>query len=253
MNNYIIIYNTGLKVDLKAKDGVFDIKVNRKVVLRIADSIERLFAYWIYGESSSGDVSSWLRDCWNKDITPMEIDSIISSFKESHPAQEVTNFEFSEIPLYATEENGLALPIPRTYCVISKEDERELMGLLVRFKNYPLPILKNWFCKFRGRYGLDFQKKVGKWADQDEELAVSFLNQHGFNSSLTTNQELAKAIEKEKTNKTGTVIMSLILTVFIIYMFSNHYLISLIITVCIALVVGGVIFIISLIKMFSNK
>jgi len=196
MNNYILIKSDGLKVPLKAKNGIYEIKVNNKKVLQITDSIERLFVYWMYGESSGGYLSGWLRDCWKKDITPMEIDEITTSFKKSHPAQKIEDFEFSDIPLYATEEDGLALPIPRTWCVISKANELELMAIIARNKVDSFLLLKKWFCEFRGRYGLDFQKKVGKGVDQDEELAISFLNQHGLNSTLMTDKEIERTVIK---------------------------------------------------------
>ena len=242
MNNYILIKNTGLKVELKAKDGLFNITVNRKRVLQITDSIERLFIYWIYG-ASTRDVSSWLRDCWKKDITPMEIDEIIASFKKSHPAKEIGGFEFSDIPLYATEKGGLSLPIPRTYCVISKEDEARLMRIIIENGSGSLEPLKSWFFRFRRRYGLDFQKQVGKWADQDEELAVSFLNQHGLNISLMTRSEALQKTRKEKKNKSieGRIAFSLV--VFAFYMLFFHPTAALLIFVWGLLIVGGLWFI----------
>ena len=257
MNNYILIKNTGLKVELKAKDGLFNITVNRKRVLQITDSIERLFVYWIYGEGSIGDVSSWLRDCWKKDIAPMEIDEIITSFKKSHPAKKVDDFEFCNIPLYATKESGLSLPIPRTWCVISKENEQALMRIIIRNGVNSLSFLKNWFCNFRKRYGLDFQKQVGKWADQDEELAVSFLNQHGLSSSLMTNKESVKKTRKEagkevekKLFKVAFIIGFVALAFLSLY---SHSAIPLQIFIYGLLIIGGIKLVVSIITMLFKQ
>ena len=252
MNNYILIKSTGLKVELKAKDGLFNITVNRKSVLQITDSIERLFVYWIYSEGSIGDVSSWLRDCWKKDITPMEIDEIITSFKKSHPAKNVDDFEFRDIPIYATEKDGLALPIPRTWCVISKEDEQELLDIVIKNKALTFLYLKNWFFNFRARYGLDFQKKVGRHVNQDEELAISFLNQHGLNFSLMSNAEIAKRSEVGAGVRAISIFITVAFLVLVIYLAAFHTFDFVIMCICCALAVAGVVFLWNFIKIFSG-
>ena len=64
-------------------------------------------------------------------------------------------------------------------CIISRVQERELINILYNHKHNAFPHIQNWFRNFRASYGLDFQKTVGKHIDQDDELAESFLNQHG--------------------------------------------------------------------------
>jgi hypothetical protein len=170
---------SSLKVPLKAVNGEFKIKSGRKVILTIHPSAERDFVYWIYGERNEGRIAFWLRECWNKNITPMKIDEIIDSFKKSHPAEKIEDFPLEDIPLYA-DEDGLQLPIPNACCVISKEDEQELKKIIVQYGENSLQRVNVWFRDFRRKYGLDFQKQVGKGTDQDYELSLAFANQHGL-------------------------------------------------------------------------
>lgn len=178
----MLIFSSKRKVPLKAKDGVYKIKSGRKVLLTLQPSIERLFVFYLYGSvRRNGDVAMWLREYYKKNITPMEIDEIIEAFKKDHPAEENVDFTLKDIPLYATEKEGLALPIPRTSCMISKTDEKDLLEIIAGDKPNKMFELKYRFYHIREKYGLDFRKQVGKENNQNEELVFSFLNQHGLN------------------------------------------------------------------------
>lgn len=245
-SDYIILKRTNLKVPLKATNGVLNIKSGKKVLLSIPSSIERLFVYWIYGESVEQEIAIWLRECWDKNITPMGIDEIIDSFKKSHPAERIENFPFEDISLYASEE-GLELPIPGNHCTISFEDEKEIMSIIYEHKTKALAYLQIWFQNYRRKYGLNYNKYCGD--QQDFYLAQSFLQQHGLCTNLMTNEELQKKVQKD--HDTGCLI-ALIVTVVIaigIYLFWNHYDIFLIGFIWCCIIGGGLYFIFSL---FSN-
>jgi hypothetical protein len=242
MNNekYMLIKRTGLKMPLKSVDGEFKIKSGRKVLLTIHPSTERLFIYWIYGEQKESEIAIWLRECWDKNITPMEIDEIIDSFKKSHPAERIENFPLEDIPLYASE-GGLALPMPGDSCIISLEDEKELISFIYKHKAKALPHLQSWFQNYREKYGLDYSKHCQD--QQDFYLAESFLQQHGLCIHLMTNEELQKKAQKEKNIGCSVLLMVAIAIVVGIYLLLNHYGIFLVVLMWCCIIGGGLYFI----------
>jgi hypothetical protein len=149
----------------------------------------------------------------------MQIDEIINSFKSSHPAETVGDFKFGDIPVYATEEEGLPLPMPGEACIISKKHELELMNIIIRNGADSFSVIKNWFFHFRQRYGLDFQRKSWKGFDQDHELAISFLHQHGLNMNLSR----FVSEEEEYNGKTKSFFIGLVLFILVFGSFIFWY------------------------------
>jgi hypothetical protein len=220
MNNekYMLIQKTGLKVPLKAVDGEFKIKSGRKVLLSVNPSIERYLIYWIYGERNESEIACWLRECWDKNITPMRIDEVINSFKKSHPAEEIEDFPLEDIPLCASKE-GLVLPIPGDRCVISFENEKQLMDMICKDKTEALSHLKYWFYRYRGKYGLDYSKYCKD--QQDFYLAESFLHQHGLSVKLMiAENERGKAEKERKTILFTSLAFIIIIPALLCFMLS---------------------------------
>jgi hypothetical protein len=212
---------SSLKVPLKAVNDEFEIKSGEKVLLTIAPPIERLFVYWIYGEQDKAEITFWLREAWDENITPIEIDEIIHSFRRSHPAEYIGDFSFEDIPLYA-DENGLALPMPNAYYVISKEDEQELKEIIVRYGMYSMRRLSDWFQNYMTKYGLDCSKYYKD--QQDFLLAKYFLHQHGISMDLITYKEDWKIANLRKEMKTALLItlgFIIIIPAIIYYMYNN--------------------------------
>ena len=215
MNNSFFIRTTMTRAPLKAIDGSFEIKSGDEVLLSVSPSIERLFLFWIYGEFAENKIAEWLRNCWDKNITPIKIDQIVSLFKSSHPVQKLSSFPLKDTPLYATKENSIQLPLPYECCSISLEDEKELMDLIVIHKDEALEHIVLWFIDFRRKYNLDYPKMAG--LNIDYELAISFINQHGLTPEILNQEEI---IQEQKKHKLDTTIAVLLMFAPIFLLFS---------------------------------
>jgi hypothetical protein len=190
---YMFLKNTGLKVPLKAKNGYLNFK-SKKYNIELHESIERLFIFHLYGDKNRAEVVRWLMEFVNKHMTPQDADDLIAIFENKHPVEEIGDQPFENYPLYATED-GMDIPISKHTCVISLENEKELMGIICKYKKNSLPYLQWWFQSFRTRYGLDYRKPYKD--QQDFYLAESFLQQHGICTKLMTNKEIKKQKKKE--------------------------------------------------------
>ncbi|NDV64016.1 hypothetical protein [Bacteroides sp. 224] len=243
MNNSFFIRATMTCVPLKADNGSFEIKSDDEILLSVSPSIERLFLFWIYAESAENKVAEWLRNCWDKNITPMKIDQIINLFKSSHPVQKLSSFPLKDTPLYATEENGIQLPLPYECCFISQKDEKELMDLIVTHKNEALEHIILWFVDFRKKYNLNYPKMVG--LNIDYELAISFINQHGFSIEILNQEEITQEQKKYKLDTTVATLLML-LPMFLLFRWAwiNDFLLfkkSIPLAIICGMFVGGIV------------
>lgn len=195
-NNYIVIHNKMQQIYLKELNGYYSIKTKGGAHLTITASIERMFIYWIYEDNSDFKVAEWLRKCWDKNITPMDIDHIIESFKSDHVTHSCNDIDINKIQLYGTEKDGLQLPISNVTCVISAADEMELKNIVVTQGFHSYEYMKIWFYNFRLKYGIDYQKQVSDAVDQDHELVISFLEQHGLSRNILNEEENKKEEKK---------------------------------------------------------
>jgi hypothetical protein len=186
---YMFLKNTGLKVPLKAKNGYFDLK-SEKYKVNLDESIERLFIFHLYGDKERVEVVRWLMEFVNKRMTPQDADDLIAVFENKHPVEKIGDQPFENYPLYATKD-GMSLPIPGHCCIISSENEKELMEIVCKRKKNALIYLQIWFEGFRERYGLDYWKPCKD--QQNFYLAESFLNQHGICTKLMCDEEIIKA------------------------------------------------------------
>jgi hypothetical protein len=181
----MIIQKAKVRIPLLAKDGFWKFRIEEDEY-ELHDCIERLLANYIFNKNS-GYVARWLRECYNQNITIQQIDSFIEYFEKSHPTEEIEEFCFEFVPLYAGKD-GLTLPLPGCCCQITLEQEKELMLLAKTRKGDRLGDddkriirLENWFFEFRHRYGLNFKRLKHQ---QDTLLAEAFLEQHGLQINL---------------------------------------------------------------------
>jgi hypothetical protein len=184
---YMFLKNTFLEVPIKAKKEYFNFK-NEKYKVKLHESIERLFIFHLYGDRNRAELARWFLEFIDKHMAPQDIDELITIFTDNHPAKNAGDQPFENYPLYATEKDGMSIPIPGHACVISLENEKELMAIVCKYKRKALPYLQGWFQNFRARYGLDYWKTCKDF--QDFYLAQSFLNQHGICSKLMSNEEI---------------------------------------------------------------
>jgi hypothetical protein len=189
---YMFLKNTGLKVPVKAKDGYYNLK-NKKYKINLLESIERLFIFHLYGDRNRAVVADWLRTFHDKNITPQDIDELIAIFIDEHPKEYTDDQPFENYPLCATED-GMNLPIPGHGCIISLENEKELMAIVCGYKKKSMPYLQGWFQNFRAIYGLNYWKPCKEL--QDFYLAESFLHQHGISTELMSDKEKKRGEDK---------------------------------------------------------
>ena len=173
---------------MKGPSGPFTVPLlakNNKLVVtvglhdvQLTASIERLFVYWLYMGLGKGEVIEWLRDVAKISVVPMSYDAFIDDFLNTHPKTPVSDYSLELIPMQADETYGLALPIPYYECIISPNDERELMMLYLESRSDQVyDVIVSWFQVYCKNYGYDFKKCKGS---QYEYLYYAFLEQHGI-------------------------------------------------------------------------
>jgi hypothetical protein len=240
---YMLIRSRMLKVPLKAVDDKFEIKSGKKTLLSTLPSIERYFTYIIYGEQDESEIALWLRERLDKNITPMEIDRIIDRFKKSHPIQEIESLPLEETPLYATEDDGMQLPLPYGYCTISLDNEKELIYLIAEYEDYAFEYIEKWFLNYRMKYALNYPKT--KNVNVEYDMALSFLNQHGFDSQILSPEEIAQEQKKYKIDTTVMVLSMLLPMLFLFrWVWVNDFLLfkkSVTLAIICGAIVGGVV------------
>lgn len=115
------------------------------------------------------------------DIGPNEIDMFIDMVKKDHPLERV-DFNWNDIPLYATTKSYCDLPLPWLYkslIKLTQEQERELLDIVRDNKDNKKRRMTNWFYRYRRDYGIDTRLKRDREM-QDEWLAEIFCMVHGF-------------------------------------------------------------------------
>ncbi|MDR1119418.1 MAG: hypothetical protein LBM08_00695 [Dysgonamonadaceae bacterium] len=225
-STYMLLKRAGIRVSMISRNNVpFEMEIGDKSVLSMDSSTERLFIYWIFEAKANNKAGEWLRKFYKKDITKAEINSIIKFFKDTHELRETDGFKFDAIPLYAGYEDVFKIPIRDTYLEISEDDEMELMEIAFWRQNphvkvyssqwstdayqpsdvHPHAALPNsmesWFARHRQMNGWDFGENTEGSPEQDEELAVSFLNQHGLDKSSLQDFQLEETQTRKMREK----------------------------------------------------
>lgn len=135
----------------------------------------------------------------NPDIGPNEIDKFIEIVKIDHPLEHV-DYNWNDIPLYATEKSYCDLPLPWLYkspIKLTREQEKELLGIVQDDKAKKKERMIDWFRKYRGDYGIETRLKRDREI-QDEFLAEIFCMVHGFD--LDAAQMILYAKETQNNN-----------------------------------------------------
>lgn len=188
---------------MKGPDGPFTVPLlakNNKLIVTVGGhnvqltaSIERWFVYHLYVGEGKGIVIRWFREVQYVSCLPQEYDAFISQFIQEHPKTTVESYSLDIIPMQADSKIGLALPIPYYECLISEEDEKELMDLFINSKTkYQTNVrLVNWFKEYCRNYGYCFPKCEG---EEYEYLYNAFLEQHGISSYAIRELEEANAV-----------------------------------------------------------
>lgn len=199
MNNYMLLQSKNMKVSLLSKDGIWKTKLAGNDI-KFDASIERYFAYLIFGTRNFGDVSTTLR-MYNKHISPPDIDQFIEDFKSSHLVTEV-GFDVNLLPTYATDKQLLHIPNPFSYdVVINVEQEQELLDILRNIAVNRKVRLEWWFDGYIRRYGL-IPKYKRDYEGQEQELAMQFCRQYGVDiNTLYSTENRSKKTTRKTTMK----------------------------------------------------
>lgn len=115
------------------------------------------------------------------DIGPNEIGKFIEVVKKDHPLEHV-DFNWNDIPLYATAKSYCDLPLPWLYKApikLTQGQEKELLGIVQDDKAEKKKRMIYWFKKYRNDYGIETRLKRDREI-QDECLAEIFCMVHGF-------------------------------------------------------------------------
>lgn len=115
------------------------------------------------------------------DIGPNEIDKFIEIVKKDHPLEHI-DFNWNDIPLYATAKSYCDLPLPWLYKApikLTQEQEKELLSIVQDDKAEKKERMIDWFKKYRNDYGIEARLKRDREI-QDECLAEIFCMVHGF-------------------------------------------------------------------------
>ncbi len=182
-NNYFIIYGLDIRVPLLAQNDTYYLRYGNKVC-EIPDTVERsaIYAQHVKG----GDISHlcwWIRTYRDAHITASELDECVDNFQNDHPATALTNFSPPDVIYYATSRQDLVIPLSVTYKLkydftIGQKTEKEWMDIVCKYDGFAAARLKSHVATYRQKYGIDICPS-GKW-DQDEDIAVGFLKQHGL-------------------------------------------------------------------------
>jgi hypothetical protein len=230
---YIYLQKTNIRVPLSTDERGCVIITDGKSIT-ISRPVERMWVYWLYGGAGcNGEfyITAWLQDKY-KWITEVKASRIIREFKESHPDETVetpgpglSDFEWTG----HFHPKGYVLPLPfhnpglTGYFRITKTREKELVKIILKSNGNPIKEITGWYNKLKRdsyevwsrkdikalanstaiQYGLPLDeygygiKPVEESATgEDEELAMSFLNQHGLDELSLSAPAPKKAKEK---------------------------------------------------------
>lgn len=153
---------------------------------------------------NKGVIAQSLRSI-HPDIGPVEINMFIDLVKKDHPLEHV-DFNWNDIPLYATTRSYCDLSIPwlyKTPIKLTQEQEKELLGIVQDDKMDKKERMIEWFRMYRNNYGIDTKLKRNKEI-QDECLAEIFCMVHGFDmwevQSITNYQSAKKQVKLKTQN-----------------------------------------------------
>lgn len=118
------------------------------------------------------------------DAGPDEIDGLIDTFIKKHPLTPVPHYYYEDIPLMAIDNyyfeihsSMFSMPVKLTAA-----QEQEVLDILISPRIYDkMGNLRQWFCNYRTRYGIEARLKRDR-AGQDDELVWAFLYSHGISS-----------------------------------------------------------------------
>lgn len=174
----MIIDNSPRKIPISKAGSGWAVSIGDQK-FQIPPHIERMWVYWLYSSNGMSQVSKWIRSLTKVEISPMQIQDIISSFTRDHPITPINSYSYEKVPAYADPKKGLCISIPPYNCVISQYHERQLLDMIIAKPNDSVKDnMDNWFMAFCNDYGLDFSKKCK--GCEYRMLTESFLAQHGI-------------------------------------------------------------------------
>lgn len=192
-NNYILLQSCNLKIGMMAVNGVWRTKLSGNDI-ELDACMERYLAYILVGKKNYNEVSSTLR-LINRRITPIDIESFISNFIESHPSEEM-EFDMDLVPIYATD--TIHSFVPNSFCYdvpLTKAQESDLLDILKNKEINRKIAVEQWFYRYINRYNLipKYKKDV---PIQHEELARNFCVSHGIDIDKLGEVESVKVSNK---------------------------------------------------------
>jgi hypothetical protein len=176
VENYMSFQLIDAKIKLLAKNGFWNFTV-AKNKYNFSISQERFFAYMVF---SNGDISGVSRNLrmLNRNMSPAEIEDFVQYFKDTHPLIKET-FQLEMIAPWANEKRPLEILNPFSFSIqLSKEQENELIEIILSDEKNRFDTLKIWFGRYLLKYGFEPKHKDKEWVEQ--ELAIQFCIQHGI-------------------------------------------------------------------------
>lgn len=180
-HKYIILQRRKLKVFLNAGSEPWETPIGNKWY-QIDVCLESLFASWIFDFGYLGykrEITSFLADRYNKDVTPVHVQHFIDYFKTSHKVEKLDDCSLKDVFLLGDDIEGCLVSIYKYDCAITKEDEQMLLNKIQDNPEASKKMLENFFSMHMVRFN---QSYYPKWDDGMEAkyLAENFLAMHGI-------------------------------------------------------------------------
>lgn len=197
--DYMLLKSDMSKVKLCAKNNAYGYVIGG-FTYTITASMERFYVYTLYEGSRMSFIGEIRYLCGGRELTPMVIDEAIERFTKDHPKTPIESYSYNDIPLYADDENGLELPIPGQCCTISKEQEKEVMDIFIKYPySQVMPQIRSWFKSFLYRYSISFKGQTPE--EIADNLTSSFFQQRGIRIGSIPTDKKAVAEKKKQEEK----------------------------------------------------
>lgn len=180
MAKYILLKKNNAKAPLLGTESIpYRVNIGKDIATDWYIMDEAWLVTSVY-MNNKGNVSKSLR-VTHPEIGPNEIDEFIEIVKKDHPLEHI-DFNWNEVPLYATTKSYCDLSLPSLYKTpikLTQGQEKELLGIVQDDKMDKKERMVEWFRIYRNNYGIDTKLKRNKEI-QDECLAEIFCMIHGF-------------------------------------------------------------------------
>ena len=180
-HQYIILQQKKLKVFLNAGSEPWEAPIGHKWY-QIDVWLESLFASWIFDFGYlgyTGDITSYLANRYNKNITPVHVQHFIEYFKTSHKIEQLDDCSLKDVFLLGDDVDGCPVPIYKYDCAITKGDEQMLLKKLQDNPTMAKETLEDFFTMHMIRFNQSYYPKWGTGMEA-KYLAEIFLTMHGI-------------------------------------------------------------------------